>query len=73
MSGLVGRSSAEWKREAARLEADNARLRRALEVIVHGATGTMGTDSGGYEYARVRQVMLNVGRAALSEPEIQAA
>lgn len=42
-------------------------LLHALNVIVNGATRTMGQDSTGREYAHVRQAMLDVGRETLAK------
>lgn len=69
MNNLVMRSSAEWKREVFVLREENERLRHALEVIVRGATATMGQDSSGWDYAYVRQAMLDVGREVLADED----
>ena len=42
-----------------------AELLGLLQRIVNGATRTMGTDSCGYEYAHIRQDILDLGREVL--------
>lgn len=44
-------------------------LLHALRVIVQGATQTQGQDSCGWDYAYVRQAMLDVGRAAIAKAQ----
>src|SRR5580765_1642868 len=66
--GVVSRPRAQVNvlfDEYKRLSDENARLRKALEIIVNGATRTIGEDSGGWALVNVRQAMLNAGRDVL--------
>lgn len=47
----------------------NADLFDLLQKIVNGATRTMGTDSCDYEYAHIRQDILDLGRDVLRQAD----
>lgn len=50
----------------AALKEQNEQLFTIIQRMVNGATCTMGKDSCEYEYAHIRQVVLDLGRDALS-------